>query len=194
MGITSRTVTFAADPPHLDQIASAMTQLCGLVVRIDDSSTAIKSDLFAINAKLRFACAPREYVEIYSYRAGSITSMYANMRERAKAEGASETLLDRAFPAPPSDDHRSIHLRGYVGEEGTLHDVAALALESLGGTLTRPMPDEQRRRASVRLTPAELRARHRRHNREWLRAIAGLPFHVVRAVFRRLLNFAERPQ
>ena len=50
MRITSRTVTFAVDPPHLDQIAPAMTQLCGLVVRIDDSSTAIKSDLFAINA------------------------------------------------------------------------------------------------------------------------------------------------
>lgn len=66
MGITSRTVAFACDPPQLDQIPSAMTHLSGLVVSIDDSSTAIKSDLFEIHPKLRFACAPREYVEIYS--------------------------------------------------------------------------------------------------------------------------------
>lgn len=95
----------------------------------------------------------------------------------------------RAFPAPPFEVHRGIHLRRCVSEEGPLHDVAALALESLGGTLTRPMADEQRRRASVPLTSTELRARHRRHNREWLSAIAGVPLHVVRA-FRRLLNFA----
>jgi hypothetical protein len=173
-----------------------MTQLCGLVVSIDDPSTAIKSDLFEIHARLRFAFAPREHVEIYSYRAGATDRRYADyaqMREGLKAEGVSATLLDRAFPAPPADDDRSIHLRGYVGEKGTLHDVAALALESLGGTLTRPMSDEQRHRASVPLTPTELRARRRRHNREWLRVVAGLPFHVVRAAFRRLLNVTRCP-
>lgn len=199
MGITSQTVRFTDGPPDLDQIAAAMTRLCGLPVSVDDSSPAIKSDLFEIHATLRFECAPREFVEVYSYRArvtAKAPGMPMDLREIARATGIDTARIELLFPSSFPVDHRAVHLRGYVGEEGTLQDVAALALESLGGALARPMSEERRQRAAGRLTPASLRARHKRHNRAWLRALATLPFHVARALgraaLRRMSIFGKR--
>lgn len=199
MGITSQTVRFSDEPPNLEQIAAAMTRLCGLPVSVDDSSPAIKSDLYQIHATVRFACAPREHVEVYSYRA-RVTAMAPglpmDLPEIARATGIDAARIERLFPSSSPVDHRAVHLRGYVGEEGTLQDVAALALESLGGALARPMSAERRQRAAVPLTPALLRARHRRHNRVMLRALATLPFHVARALgraaLRRMSIFGKR--
>lgn len=200
MGITAQTARFTGEPPKLDQIKAAMTQLCGLAVSVDDSSTAMKSDLFAIHATLRFESVPRESVHVYSYRARTPgdAALPVNAREIASATGIDAATIERLFPASFPIDHRAVHLRGYVSEEGTLQDVAALALESLGGTLVKPMSEERRHRASVRLTPALLHARYRQHNREWLRALATLPFHatrlLVRAALRRLSTLRnQRP-
>ena len=196
MGITAQSARFTDEPPQLAQIATAMTQLCGLAISVEDSSAASKSDLFEIHATLHFECAPREGVEVYSYRAHvrrEIPAMPADLREIASVADFDTAAVERFFSAPLPVDHRAVHLRGYVGEEGTLQDVAALALESLGGALARPMSEERRRRASIRLTPDLLHARRRQQNREWLRALATVPFHaarfLARAALRRLSIF-----
>jgi hypothetical protein len=77
-----------------------------------------------------------------------------------------------------------VHTQGYVSEEGTLHAVAALALESLGGTLGALIPEEQRREASMRLTPDVLRERHRRNARRWISELSKAPFFLLRASWR----------
>jgi len=106
--------------------------------------------------------------------------------------GMDRATLERLKPPPPTDAHQAVTVRGYISEEGTLSDVTALALESLGGTLTHPMSDERRHRASTRLTPAGLAARHRHNNRAWLRALAAAPFQLARALVRSAIGRLRR--
>lgn len=69
---------------------------------------------------------------------------------------------------------------GYIGEEESLHDFAALALESLGGVLARPISDARRARCGERRTPALLRARHRQHVRLWIWELLKIPLKLLR--------------
>jgi hypothetical protein len=192
VGITAGTGQFAGNPPTLDEITAAMTRLCGLAVGMEQSPAETRSDLWEIQATVWFKCAPRERVDVYSFRAEATAKMRSGIVERALAEGADSATVERLFPNRPGDNRNAVHLRGYIGEEGTLFDVAALALESLGGTLTRPISDERRRRASVQLTPGELAARHRQHNREWLLALGSAPFQLARMLVSNAIDRLRR--
>jgi hypothetical protein len=92
-----------------------------------------------------------------------------------------ETYTTAAKPDPTV---AHVHTRGYISEEGTLHDFAAIALESLGGVLASPMSEARRARCAEKLTPALLRARHRQHLRLWIWELMKVPATLLAAVWR----------
>ena len=147
-------------------------------------------DLFRFNADIAFACVRRERVTVYAYVPGR-----KGMRELIMATSGIDALArDNPKVAKMIDVYRSaatpdptvahVHTMGYIGEEGTLHDFAAIALESLGGVLARPISEGRRARCAEQLTPALLRARHRQHLRLWIRELLKVPAKLLAAVWR----------
>lgn len=101
----------------------------------------------------------------------------ALVRDNPKVAKMPEAYMPAATP-DPSVGH--VHTVGYIGEEGSLHDFAAIALESLGGVLARPISEAHRACCAERLTPALLRARHRRHVRLWIWELLQIPAKLLR--------------
>jgi hypothetical protein len=196
VGITHRTVKFseAASSPPLPEILAAMTRLSGLPVTVHRSSS---DHLYRLNAEVSFSCVPRERVTIISYVPASERATRSHLRDTPGVEDLAKKNAHVArmlADLEGIDDTKgtAVHVSGYVGEEGTLHGVASLALESLGGTLDRAMPDEQRKQCSMRLTPALLRQRHRQHRRKWMAALLRVPGYATGALVRALRKRATR--
>jgi hypothetical protein len=68
--------------------------------------------------------------------------------------------------ATEADDTQTVHLRGYVGAEPTLMVTTQLALESLGGTSSRDIPDDVLRDYGQPITESELKDRFRQAKRD----------------------------
>lgn len=143
-------------------------------------------DLFRFNADIAFACVRRERVTVYAYVPGlkglrelilATEGIDALARENPKVAKMME-VYTRAAKPDPTVAH--VHTRGYIGEEGTLHDFAAIALESLGGVLARPISEARRARCAENLTPALLRSRHRQHVRLWIWELVKIPAMLLR--------------
>lgn len=173
MGITHTSAVFAGQVPDLARIAAEMTRRSGLEVSVRDSAPEVTSTVFAMHGELSFACVNRERVKVYSYRPWVPREPdEATLAALAAIDPGHADQAHRILNGGRVDgDHHSVHVQGFVGEEGTLFDVTALALESLGGSLTRPISDERRQRCSAALTPSALRARHRAHWRAFVREL-----------------------
>ena len=192
MGITAQAASFDASAPTLDEVVFAATRASGLSLRCQ-SLTA--SDLYRFRAEVAFDCHPAERVAIFAYEPEPLRAFYERVRELHRpseltALMASEPRIKETYEAlstmiATGFGKPAIHTRGSVAEEGTLHAVLALALESLGGTLLFPISDARRDNCSRILTPALVRARQRRHRMTWLRELAKLPVHIARAASRR---------
>jgi hypothetical protein len=176
LGITHRTIRFANTPPELAEIVAAMTTSSGLPIVVLRS---VSDDLFRMRATLAFVCAPRETVTLTSYVPGAEQRSLSGVMT---TPGIEDRMLARWNSA--RSEGNVVHTQGYISEEGTLHAVAALALESLGGTLAAPISEEQRHEASMRLTPDVLRERHRRNARRWISELSKAPFLLLRASWR----------
>src|SRR5690242_7803542 len=164
MGITATSAAFRDDRPTLDAIVAEIERRSGLPLVVESREPGT---VFRFNAAVAFACARQEQVEIYAYAPGA-----PNIRDTIlTTEGIDQLaqdnpqvarMIDTLRTAPAPDPHLThVHTRGYVGEEGTLHDSVAIALEALGGVLTRPMSDDRRTRAAGPFTPETLVARRR---------------------------------
>ena len=174
MGITASSAAFRGDPPSLEAIVAEIERTSGLALVVESRSSG---DLFRFNADIAFACLRRERLTVYAYVPGrndmrelimATPGIDALARDNPKVAKMLEAYTTAATPDP---NVAHIQTRGSIGEEGTLHDFAAIALESLGGVLARPMTEARRARCAEKLTPALLRARHRRHLRLWIREL-----------------------
>jgi hypothetical protein len=194
VGITTQAATFTEDTPALEEVVFAASRLSGLQLTCRRST---EDKLYRFHAEVAFACYPREREEIFAYDLEELRAFYGQLADLTRgSEVAERAAADRRFAAGfeafatsiATRNKPTIYLRGFVGEEGTLRVVLALALESLGGSLLFPMSDAARALCSVPLTAVVIRQRHRRHRREWVRELAKLPTHVVAAVWRWLLR------
>ena len=61
---------------------------------------------------------------------------------------------------------QAVHLRGYIGHETTLMTVATIALESLGGSPSAEISDDDRSECGKVISEAELMQRHAQMKRE----------------------------
>jgi hypothetical protein len=151
MGIVATQVSFAAPAPALAAVATRASELCGLAVEARESSAAVKGQLFDHHGALVFACAPGVAVEAYAYRPGAV---------RAHVEGLfGDAGHPVAFPVQglhEPEGTQTIYLRAPLNAEPTLLVVVLLALEALGGQMTEPLGEEERRAYGGRLTEAEL--------------------------------------
>jgi hypothetical protein len=192
MGITVRSAAFAESVPTLDRIIAQLSRATGLQVATDLFD---QSDLFLFHAKLWFECCPRERITVYAYSPEQLRAFNRRMASKRGAPGVAAAaakdpkiarILD-AWDSQASSDAslNDVHIRGFVGEEGTLHGAVALALESLGGDIRPPLPAFRREECSMALTPVILRERHRRHQREWIRELLRVPKYLVTSVWRR---------
>jgi len=183
VGITASSASFRGDPPSLESIVAEVERSSGLALVLE---SRLSSDLFRFNAEIAFACVRRERVSVYAYMPGrkgmrelimGTVGIDALARDNPRVTKMIRTYTTVVTP-DPSVAH--VHLMGYVGEEGTLHDFAAIALESLGGVLARPIPEARRARCAEKLTPALLRARHRKHLRLWIWELLKIPARLLR--------------
>jgi hypothetical protein len=193
MGITHTSAMFAGPVPDLGRIAAEMMRRSGLEVSVRNSAPEVTSTVFAMHGELSFACVNREHVKVYSYRPWvprepdeamltALADIDPNLVDQAR----------RAFNGGRVEgDHHSVHVQGYVSEEGTLFDVTALALESLGGSLSGPVSDERRQRCCAPITPSALRARHRAHSRAFVRELFKGLGQLTSALARRLWRRAS---
>ena len=162
--------------------------MSGLALIVDGRSSG---DQLLFSAEIAFACAPRERVSLSAYAPGrkgvrelimATSGLDALARDNPKVATMLEPYLRAATP-DPSIGH--VHTIGYIGEEGTLHDFAAIALESLRGVLARPISEVRRARCAEKLTPALLRARHRQHVRLWIWELLKAPAKLLAAAWRK---------
>jgi hypothetical protein len=187
MGITYLTVKFPTAAPPVQAILENAQRSSGLEIAIEHHSLG---PLFREHADAHFAAHPREHVTLFVYDADEIARMNeadlerwsaADVRDLAASNPGVSAMLDRMIiehvSAPSAG--RTLHLRGYVGEEGTLAAVIALAAESLGGAIHPPLPERTRRACTDAITARELRRRHRRHQREMLTALLLAPFYLL---------------
>ena len=188
VGITASSASFRGDPPALEAIVAEIERLSGLALVVEPRSSG---DLFRFNADIAFARVRRERVTVYAYVPGqkgmrelimATPGVDALARDNPKVAKMIEAYTTAATP-DPSVAH--VHTMGYIGEEGSLHDFAAIALESLGGVLARPISQARRARCAEKLTPALLRARHRQHVRAWIWELLKAPANLLAAMWRR---------
>ena len=183
MGITASSASFRGDPPSLEAIVAEIERTSGLALFVESRPA---SDLFRFNAEIAFACVRRERVSVYAYLPGrkgmrelimATAGIEALARDNPQVAKMIKTYTTAATP-DPSVAH--VHLMGYISEEGTLHDFAALALESLGGVLAHPISEARRARCAEKLTPALVRARHRKHVLLWIWELLKIPATLLR--------------
>lgn len=182
MGITSAAASFRGHAPTLEAIVSKVEELSGLALLVESRPPGT---MFRFHANVAFACVRRERLDVFTY-APSATSVRdqivatPGIEELARDNPRVADMVDRLrSESPPDPNVTHVHTRGYVSEEGTFHDFVLMALESLGGVLTRPMSDNRRARCSTPLTAAVLRARHRQHARLWMPELLKAPIRLL---------------
>ncbi len=144
MGITSAEVAFPDRAPPLPETCAKATELCSLPVVVLETHT---DKILEFRGSIAFECAQDWPLEVFAYRQGSVAGFV----------GVTE-------PA----DTQTVHLRGDLGEP-TLMVTTRLALESLGGTLSREIPGEYRREFGQPITESELMERLRKAKRHMRR-------------------------
>jgi len=193
VGITHRSEFFQSEPPPLEEIVAEAEHASGLALTVP----SVHSDtLFRYSADVAFEADPREQVTVYAYNPEALRRSIEQQAALFQGPGAKE-LAERdprvarliahwsGVEKAPYDLGKSVHLRGFVGEEGTLNDVLALALESLGGSLTPPLRDKQRHDATGPITATTLRQRRSAHQRAFTKALLAAPMQLLRAWRRR---------
>ena len=160
MGIVFDQVRFDGRAPELSEIASKVTELCGLPLIVEQSDANEKGNLYDQHGHFAFACVSQEQVEIHSYRPGAVRAFYDEFTDCV--ELPSEKFVT-GLNEPAGT--QAIYLTGFVGLE-TLMTVTLLALESLGGRPRGPISDETRREYGGSITEADLLKRRRQLHRQ----------------------------
>jgi hypothetical protein len=134
MGILANSAVFQDEAPSLESIVQKASELCGLSISVEElplEDCQVYPNCFY--ARIYFECLHRSnYVEIHS----------------EKQEIGETGLI------------QSVHLRIYMGQEGTLFSTVILALEELGGVMKHPVPREARQKYQRRLTPKKVKWRN----------------------------------
>ena len=191
MGITFRSAKFGGAPPSLEEILGEATRMCGLPLEIRRSSSG---SLFRYSAEVGFAVRRSERITVYAYDPDALRRFHLHERDLLQSpeivaltneRPSIARAIERADSLANHDPAAAcVHLRGGVSEEGTIGAVLALALESLGGLLTPPISDAQRRAGAGPITAAELRRRPRANARAWMAALSSAPWQLLKMKWR----------
>ncbi len=180
MGLVFGEVTFEGRAPDFARVAEAMTALCGLSVGVSLEHTS--DHLYDQNATVYFSDAPDSKIEMHTYQPGVVLADVREMAEGLNEEGF-QMLVNTITGANEPPGHQAVHLCSHVAQEPTLHMVALLALEALGGKPKNLLIDEDRRIYACHISPAELAKRTRRAQRHAIYAglmmILALPFTLL---------------
>jgi len=179
--------------PDLERIASAITSICGLAVRIEHPTEP--SPLLDLEADLAFEAFPLNTLEISAYRPGAVRR---DIEQTMPGDSDDARLYRRVMSrtvtgADETDKFRTVRLQIVMGQEPTLFCIAALALESLGGTLNSPFPPDLREEMLRPLTVEELHRRSRKAG--WTAGIRTalillfLPFSILWGILQALVTF-----
>src|SRR6476469_9087857 len=127
MGLVSQSVAFESAAPPLSRIVDKIVEIGGLPVKVQESDSEIREDLYDLHAHIGFACLPNHDIKIYTYRDGAV-------RELLVQTGLSKQLVAKVVEGA---DERTgtprVYLEGYSGQDLSIMEVTTLALESLGG-------------------------------------------------------------
>jgi hypothetical protein len=166
MAVVSEEVTFDGRAPALSLIADKVSALSGLSVSVKDSGADVKGNLHDLHARLTFACAPEEQLELYAYRPGAV-------KEFAESWPGPSAQFLQGLHEPAGA--QVVYLRSYNGLEPTLMVVTGLALEALGGRPRAPIPEDVRRAYGRPITAAQLEARRRKACKQaWGACLVGV--------------------
>ncbi len=174
MAVVTQEVMFEGMAPGPAAIETAIARLGGLPATLTEDGPGIKGDLYDLHGRLAFACGRSNSIEIFSYSPGAVRRHYEQMSAGAPAVLGRQ--LQGMTGLDESPGHQSIHLRAILGQELTIFTVAALALESLGGRIRRPIPEEARLRCAGPMTREALDRRVRKAR--WV-AFGGMVLFVV---------------
>jgi hypothetical protein len=162
MGIVIGHAIFDSPAPDLSRIAEKIQELSGLAVTVEESGPEIKGDLYDFHAQLAFTGAPETQLKIWAYRPDARKEFY--QRTFGDQESPFFTKMIRGINEPPNT--QAVHLQGYIGQEQTLFVMTQLALEAIGGHSPRLISEQMRQDYGKPITPAQLKARHRKWARE----------------------------
>jgi hypothetical protein len=155
----SAEVRFDGRAPALSRIAEKVTELSGLGLSIQEVEPGDQG--YDIHARLAFACAQDDQLEVRAYRPGAVRAFY-----------------DEAFQGVPQPMDRfvqglkepagtqAVYLRSHTGLDPTLLTVTILALEALGGRARDPISEEERCQYGTPITVAQLEERRRSMRRQ----------------------------
>ena len=161
MGITASSASFRGDPPSLKAIVAEIERVSGLALVVESRSSG---DQLLFSAEIAFDCVRRERVTVHAYAPGrkgmrelimATSGMDALLRDNPKVAKMLEACMPAATP-DPSIGH--VHTMGYIGEEGTLHDFAAIVDAQSGPFALTSLPSVESRRLEQSLAGYELDA------------------------------------
>ena len=141
MGIIGTAIEFDEELPSLSEICTAIENISGLLVVHHESDTGVPG---YTTAGIAFECARQSAIEI------RFCAHNRNMNSSMKNEKP------------------YIFITKYNGQDITLISVAELALESLGGTPTSPISDDDWLKFGTPISEAELHNRVRQATRKGL--------------------------
>lgn len=162
MGIVRQSVLFDGNVPDLEDLRAAITRISGLSVIVVRTLT---DDLHEWDVRIAFECEADYFVEVCAYRRGAVQQFLdedigeaEQMLFKGHVEGANE-------PA----GKQGVYVQAHMGQEPTLYATTVLALESLGGTTARSLPDELRQEYGKVVSEVELHERVRDAKRQMRR-------------------------
>jgi hypothetical protein len=184
MGIVLQRTVFAGEPPSLTAIAESLERVTGLAAAVEDTRLADGASLYALHARVAFACDPAESVTVYAYPPGAVKAFCGEAF--ADSPPWMTNVVEGVHDTP---ERRTVYVRGYAGQEPTLLVAMDAALEALGGA-PEPLSRDAIEPFDVRVTPAELVRRRRKNRRQgyWMMAVVvpitliALPISLVWAV------------
>ena len=173
MGMVFADVMFQDRAPPLSDICTRITDICSLPVVVLESNADEMHDL---DATIAFECVPDIPLEILVYRPGAVVEFCDDTFDEPTLSSFMKNIV-QGVNEPAGT--QTVYLRGYIGQEPTLMITTELALESLGGTSSHAMADDDRQEYGKPISESELKERYRKTERQMRRlaftTVAMLP-------------------
>lgn len=160
MGLMLAVATFQDEPPTPDAICAAISSISSLTAIVVDE---IADEMCTFKASIAFECATDLPLEVCAYRTGSVADF---CEETFDDEASCPPIMDVMQDPNGSSDTQTVRLEGYIGQERTLMATSQLALESLGGTFSIPIDEQDRKKYGTKISKSILASRRRETERQ----------------------------
>ena len=154
-------VTFDGQAPDLLRIADKIKELSGLEMSVQKKDHDDQAKMYEIDARLAFAVAPEEQIELQVYCPGAARTFYDQT-----FQGVPQPMEKFVIGLNEPAGTQTVFLRSHALFEPTLLMATILALEALGGQARHPLPEELRLEYCKPLSLEEFGHRRRKRRKQ----------------------------